>query len=99
MKFIVLLSILLLSLGTSKTEAQTVEQRIDIAYWYATLYGTAGTFCGLVAKGIISKDVAKRLMNDTAQFVISDPDLKDITTYLRDAYQEIKKDSDSNCPL
>ena len=99
MKFIVLLSILLLSLGTSKTEAQTVEQKIDIAYWYGTLYGTAGTLCGLVAKGMISKDVAQGLMNDTAQFVISDPDLKDITIYLRDAYQEIKKDSDSNCPL
>ena len=55
--------------------------------------------CGLVAKGIISKNVAQGLMNDTAQFVISDPDLKDITIYLRDAYQEIKKDSDSNCPL
>ena len=52
-----------------------------------------------MAKGIISKDVAKGLMNDTAQFVISDLDLKDITTYFRDAFQEIKKDSDSNCPL
>ena len=38
MKIIVLLSILMLSLGTSKTEAQTVEQRIGIAYWYGPLY-------------------------------------------------------------
>ena len=96
MKSILPLSILLLSLVTSKTAAQTVEQRIDIAYWYDTLYGPAGILCGLVAKGMITKNVAKGLMNDTAQSVISNPDLKDISTYVRKAYQEIRKDSDSN---
>ena len=89
MKALLLLSLLLLSAGTSKAEAPAAKR----AYFYGTVYGAGIILCTTVTMGELKKDIAQQTLDYFVKQMVSDPSAGDVADSIKLAYKEVKEES------
>ena len=89
MKALLLLSVLLLSAGTSKAEEPAAKR----AYYFGTVYGAGVISCTLVTMGELKKDIAQQTMDEFINQMVTHPDGKDVADSIKLAYKEVKQES------
>ena len=88
MKALLLLSVLLLSTGTS--EAAEIDAKN--AYYFGTVYGAGMILCYTVNMGELNKDIAKETLGYYVKQLSSGPGNSDVADSIQKAYQEVKQE-------
>ena len=98
MKAILLLSVLLLSAGTAKADAD-FKRTPKAIYYYGTIYGAGTTLCSLVTDGRLAKDFSRIYFGNIVEIIKKNSDDarndSDVSAAIEKSYQDIKKDP--NC--
>ena len=93
MKVILLLSVLFLSAGTAKADAD-FKRTPKAAYYYGTIYGAGSTLCSLVNDGELEKDYSRKYLAGLVEWLKEDPDLSDVSAAIEKSYQDMRKEPD-----
>ncbi len=94
MKALLLLSVLLLSAGTAKADAD-FKRTPKAAYYYGTIWGAGITLCSLVNDERLAKDFSRIYFEDIVEIIKKNSDDSDVSAAIEKSYQDIKKDP--NC--
>ena len=90
MKALLLLSILLLSAGTSKAEGMDAKN----AYYMGTVFGAGMALCATVKMGELNKDIAKETLGYFVKRLSSDPGSSDVADSIQKTYQAVKQEAE-----
>ena len=97
MKVLLLLSVLLLSAGTSKAQ----KLNASVSYYYGNVAGAGMVLCIMANKGELGKEIAKKWIEQWVQLFKQDPRIKntkpagDNYSAVDSAYKDLKEDP--NC--
>ena len=91
MKALLLLSVLLLSAGTAKADAD-FKTTAKAAYYYGTVFGVGTTLCSLVKDDKLEKDYSQKYLAGIVEYLKEDPDLGDVSAAIDKSYQDLKKE-------
>ena len=88
MKALLLLSVLLLSAGTSKAEGMDPKN----AYYFGLVTGAGLILCATVDMGELKKDIAQETLGYVVQELSTTPGSSDVADSIQKAYQVVKQE-------
>ena len=88
MKALFLLSVLLLSVGTSKAEGMDPKN----AYYFGIVTGAGIILCATVDMGELKRDIVQEPLSYFVEQLSSAPGSSDVADSLQKAYQVVKKE-------
>jgi hypothetical protein len=88
MKALLLLSVLLLSAGTSKAEGMDPKN----AYYFGFVTGAGLILCATVDMGELKKDIAQETLGYVVQELSTTPGSSDVADSIQKAYQVVKQE-------
>ena len=90
MKALLLLSVLLLSAGTSKAEGMDPKN----AYYFGLVTGAGLILCSTVDMGELKKEIAQESLSYLVEELSTSPESSDVADSIQKAYQVLKQDGE-----